>query len=202
MTPRRRRPPADPLAVLLIDDEVLPPIDDQAGEYQDRGDLQQSERIAGAVALLWSANPSLVGQVDETAAILRASALNRPDASCGAAPGGDPNNVYGDGRLDVYAALAASAPPKPFRRATDCRNDGRFDLTDPITLLGSLFLGEAAPDCRDACDFEDNGRLDITDPIGMLQRLFLGGAPPSAPYPGCGTDPLGDGLLCQVGSCG
>jgi subtilisin family serine protease len=64
--------------------------------------------VAGTVALLWSAEPALVGRVAETAAILRGTALPRSAAqTCGGVPGSQaPNNVFGWGRLDALAAVA------------------------------------------------------------------------------------------------
>ncbi|HLU47943.1 MAG TPA: S8 family serine peptidase, partial [Planctomycetota bacterium] len=85
-----------------------------------------------------------------------------------------------------------------FRRG-DCNSDGFFDLSDPITLLLSMFApGSLAVPfrCADACDYDDNGQLSITDALNALTRLTLGGLPPSAPFPGCGEDTTPDGLDC------
>ena len=59
----------------------------------------------GEIALLLSARPALIGDFDGIANAVRATALDRIDTTCGAAPGGDPNNVYGDGRIDAAAAV-------------------------------------------------------------------------------------------------
>ncbi len=63
--------------------------------------------VAGTVALLWSAEPDLVGRVEETAAILRGTAMPKTTGeSCGGVPGSAvPNNTYGWGRLDALAAV-------------------------------------------------------------------------------------------------
>lgn len=78
----------------------------------------------------------------------------------------------------------------------NCNVDASFDIADPIFLLGYLFAGATSPPCRDACDSNDDGALDIADTIHMLNALFAGDAQPSAPHPGCGTDPTPDGLDC------
>ncbi len=66
--------------------------------------------VAGAVALLWSARPELVGNIERTAQLLTSTA--RPlttTQSCGGVPGtAIPNNTYGHGVLDIYAALRAA----------------------------------------------------------------------------------------------
>ena len=63
-----------------------------------------SPHVAGVVALLWSASPALRGRVDATEAILGRTALARTSSQCGDPPGAIPNNVYGWGRVDAFAA--------------------------------------------------------------------------------------------------
>lgn len=70
----------------------------------------------------------------------------------------------------------------------DANADGAFDLSDPVFVLGYLFLGASRPQCLDACDANDDGALEITDAIQALSFLFLGGPPPAAPFPECGLD--------------
>jgi hypothetical protein len=71
-----------------------------------------------------------------------------------------------------------------------------IDLTDAISLLSFLFMGGAAPPCRDAADATDDGEIDISDPIRILDHLFLGRKMP-APWPAAGEDPTTDDLLCE-----
>ena len=79
----------------------------------------------------------------------------------------------------------------------DVDASGTIDISDPIFLLGYLFLGEKAPDCLDAGDANDDGLLDISDAVYGLTFQFLGGPPPPSPYPDCGIDPTDDALDCQ-----
>lgn len=61
---------------------------------------------AGAVALLWSLEPSLVGKVAQTEALLRGTSVPLTSTqTCGGVSGSQiPNNTFGWGRLDVKAA--------------------------------------------------------------------------------------------------
>ncbi|OLF09205.1 hypothetical protein BLA60_21420 [Actinophytocola xinjiangensis] len=70
------------------------------------GTSMATPHVTGAVALLWSADPTLVGDVAGTRALLDLSAVDTADPSCGG-PAGD-NNSYGEGRLDALALLRAS----------------------------------------------------------------------------------------------
>lgn len=61
---------------------------------------------AGAVALLWSVEPDLIGKVAQTEALLRATAVQLTSTqTCGGVAGSQiPNNTFGWGRLDIKAA--------------------------------------------------------------------------------------------------
>jgi hypothetical protein len=69
------------------------------------GTSMATPHTAGTIALMLSAKPSLRGQFDAIAGTLEGTALDHFDDSCGGDPSGDPNNVYGDGRIDALAAV-------------------------------------------------------------------------------------------------
>jgi len=80
------------------------------GKYQGgfwSGTSMSGPHVAGAVALLWSAVPSLKGNIDETEDILRRSAKPiTATESCGGVPGSQiPNNTYGYGMIDIFSAI-------------------------------------------------------------------------------------------------
>ena len=68
------------------------------------GTSMASPHTAGAVALLWSCNPSLVGQIDQTFQIMQDTADAPPAGSCSAPPDGEGNYTYGYGYLNILAA--------------------------------------------------------------------------------------------------
>ena len=68
------------------------------------GTSMASPHTAGAVALLWSCNPSLVGQIDTTFKLLQNNTDTAPAGTCGAPPDGQGNYTYGYGYLNVLSA--------------------------------------------------------------------------------------------------
>ncbi len=82
------------------------------GTYAEySGTSMAGPHVVGAVALLWSANPALIGDIDRTEQILRDTA--RPYTGVVQNPGECddgpvPNNGAGAGLLDAYAAVRAA----------------------------------------------------------------------------------------------
>jgi len=93
--------------------------DNSAGAYYNLGGTSgASPHTAACIALMWEANPSLIGQIDETFTLLEQTADRTwtgagAEGVCGkpACAGTDiyPNYEYGWGFLDCYAAVAAAA---------------------------------------------------------------------------------------------
>jgi subtilisin family serine protease len=70
------------------------------------GTSMASPHVAGTIALMWAAAPSLVRDIAATRAILDATATDVSDTSCGGTAAD--NNVWGEGRLNALAAVLGS----------------------------------------------------------------------------------------------
>jgi serine protease AprX len=87
------------------------------------GTSMATPHIAGAMALLWSAIPSLQHQIQASRDALNSTTVQIQDASCGDPT--PPNNVYGWGRINIAAAVGTPPPtptvsPTPVSSATPC----------------------------------------------------------------------------------
>jgi subtilisin family serine protease len=69
------------------------------------GTSMATPMVSGAVALLWSANPALIGEVATTEQILRNTATPLYTERCGSLLNNLPNNAFGMGLLNVEAAV-------------------------------------------------------------------------------------------------
>jgi subtilisin family serine protease len=85
------------------------------------GTSMAGPHVAGLAALLFSANPSLIGQVEKVEQIIRETALPLYSAQvCANLSGGvSPNPVYGYGRVDALAAVKKALSVTPVFEASD-----------------------------------------------------------------------------------
>ncbi|MEU8664399.1 S8 family serine peptidase, partial [Actinoplanes philippinensis] len=142
-----------------IKPEISAPGDAVRSSYPNNGYVEMSgtsmaaPHVAGAVAALWSYDPALIGQVEETRRLLGASAVDVDDTECGGTA--EINNKYGEGRLDLVRLLelaprkggtltgvvtAGGAPVPaaevtisgPFSRSIGTGSDGRFTTNLPV----------------------------------------------------------------------
>jgi len=67
------------------------------------GTSMASPAVTGAIPLIWQAIPSLKRQPAKTLDLLKRSAIPRTSTACGSS--GSPNNVFGNGELNVYNAI-------------------------------------------------------------------------------------------------
>ena len=127
----------------------------QYGEMS--GTSMAAPHVSGAVADLWSYDPTLIGQIEETRRLLGESAVDVDDTSCGGTA--DFNNKFGEGRLDLPRLLEL-AP----------RQGGT--LTGVVTTNGEPVAGAdvtiSGPFSRSVGTGED-GRFSVNLPVGDYQ---------------------------------
>ena len=85
-------------------------------------------------------------------------------------------------------------PPRFFVRG-DADDSGRVAISDAISILNFLFVGDEPLGCEDALDASDDGAIDISDSLVVLNFLFRGGGYLLPPYPESGLDPTQDELV-------
>jgi subtilisin family serine protease len=72
------------------------------------GTSMAGPHVAGVVALLWSANPSLIGDIGRTEQILTETARPYDGERDPCSDGSVPNDTAGYGIVDAYAAVQAA----------------------------------------------------------------------------------------------
>jgi hypothetical protein len=83
------------------------------GSYQrESGTSMAGPNLAGVVALMWSAQPRLIGDIDRTEQIIASTAQPYKGDRLGCFQGGTPNDAYGYGVIDAYAAVSAALQMK------------------------------------------------------------------------------------------
>jgi len=183
------------------------------------GTSMASPHVAGAVALLWSAAPSLKGDVDATRALLDGSAIDTSFLSCGGTI--EDNNGFGEGRLDVHAAMLEapigdtgtlsgtvtdSATGEPISGAT-IQVDGELDRTLTTNDAGAYEVLVVSGDyALTATKFGyATETTDASVPVdGEVTVNFELDPSPSATVSGTVTDGSGHGwpLYAKVGAAG
>ncbi|OLF09681.1 hypothetical protein BLA60_17975 [Actinophytocola xinjiangensis] len=166
-----------------------------SGEYAfANGTSMAAPHVTGAIALLWSATPSLIGALPFTRNLLDLSARDTEDLQCGGTA--QNNNVFGEGRLDAQALLTntkigtaagtvtdssgapiagarieltGGTPEAPIQRTAETGADGTYQLGLPIgeynaTVTAYGFVG-------------DQGSVTITQDTTTVRDFALTAAP-------------------------
>lgn len=120
------------------------------------GTSMATPHLAGAVALMWSVAPALLGDITATRAVLDESALDTADLSCGGTDGD--NNVFGQGRADVFAAVDLSP------RGPTGTLEGLVTASDG-TPLGEARINAVSPSANRSTRSAPDGSYRLTLPV-------------------------------------
>jgi len=123
-----------------------------------RGTSMAAPHVAGAAALLWSAIPALVGDVERTEQVLLRSATPVAASQCGEDADTAPNFTYGFGRLNVLSAVQMAQNPLSVTvQLTDWQAAPQADALVTVTdrLTGHAFTATS----------DDNGEARIANLI-------------------------------------
>ncbi|WP_418956376.1 S8 family serine peptidase [Streptomyces tritici] len=181
------------------------------------GTSMASPHTAATVALMWSASPAIRGDVTETEKLLDSTATDVDATACGGTPAD--NNVFGEGRLDAYAAVTA-APRGPLGAVSGkvtaagaplaealLRFDGPMKATvtsgtDGGYALPRLMVGEYAVEVTKFGHLPATGTVTVTENGSAVKDFALDEAP-SADVTGVVTGaagPEGGAVLTAQGT--
>ncbi|MEU5913534.1 S8 family serine peptidase [Micromonospora sp. NPDC047527] len=118
------------------------------------GTSMAAPHVSGTIALVWSAAPGLKGDIAATEELLDRTARDVDATACGGTAAD--NNVFGEGRLDAYAAV----------RAAPRGTVGRIAGTVTAVAGGDPIAGATVGDGSRSVTTGADGRYALTVPAG------------------------------------
>lgn len=158
------------------------------GGYKEKdGTSVAAPHVAGVAALLWSADPSLIGQIDDTEYVLTQTAQHIDSSACG--DNGWPNNSYGWGYVDALAAIEMVRLPAAVITAANtiaCNGAVRSNQSGVSITLVNGFTGEVttvitkdggAALTMPPGSYDITAKHPVTGDIMSKSQRFLGNQP-------------------------
>ncbi len=130
------------------------------GYASKNGTSMAAPHVAGAVALLWSADPTLVSDVALTRDLLDRTAVDVPDLACGGT--GADNGVWGEGRLDVLAAVTMARLPRGTIGGSVTSDGGAVVAGAVVEAVGPVTFATAADASGHYATWLPGGTYEVT----------------------------------------